>query len=101
MGTLKPLEGEPLTFWHVGGDIIWRGDGRCAAIERSQAETLRDIYVDECKAGWAARNRKASYLAAKLWTELTHAMDAQDTWARVVGGSALAEMLLEAHRRAA
>lgn len=81
---LKPLKGEPLTFFHCAGDLIWRG-ARCTPIERQQAEALREIYADECKAGWLAPGRKASHHAANLWTELTLAMDAQDEWFRMVG----------------
>ena len=75
----------PLTFWHVAGDLIWRGDARCVPILEAQAQALRDLYEDEARAAYVARDMKAARHAANLWTELGNALDALDTWRRVVG----------------
>jgi hypothetical protein len=80
---LKPLQGEPLVFFHVGGDVIWRGDGRCTPIARAQAEALRELYGDEADAAYCCGDRRAAKLAGKLYLQITHAMDAQDAWKRL------------------
>lgn len=83
MSVLKPLKGEPLTFWHVAGDIIWRGD-HPKAINRQQADALRELYSDEARAAYRAGDMAASRAAAKLWIQITCATYGQDTWRRVV-----------------
>lgn len=75
----------PLTFWHVAGDIIWNGGARCIAIEAEQARALRDTYEDEASAAFLARDMAAARVAAGLWAQLGAALDALDTWRRVVG----------------
>lgn len=90
MGILKPLKGEPLTFWHVGGDILYRGLGThgaplCQPIDRQMADSLRDLYQDDVRACWEAGDVKSAQHAVQLWIQLTNAMDAQATWFRVVG----------------
>lgn len=87
MRVLKPLtEGQALTFCHIAGEVLWRSaPGKVVPIDRQQAEILREIYVDECRAAWRARDRKTSRHAAGLWTQLTQAIQAQDTWFRVIG----------------
>jgi hypothetical protein len=81
---LKPLQGRPLTFWHVGGDIIWRGPDGCEPISRLQAEMLREEFSQLARAFYRAGAMETSVRFATLWLELTRALDAQDTWRRVV-----------------
>lgn len=87
MSVLKPLQGEPLVFWHVGGEIVWRGDGRCTPIDARQAEALRELYGDEADAAYCAGDRQASRCAAKLWVQLTHALDKHEQWKRLFNPS--------------
>lgn len=74
----------PLTFWHVAGDIIWRGDGRCVPIEERQAEALREQYSTEARAAYLAGDREASAFATRLWLQLTEALDALALYRRVL-----------------
>lgn len=80
---LKPLSAKPLTFWHVGGDILWRATGKPEPIERRQAEALRDIYGDEADAAVTADHDDTQ--AHDLFMEVSRAIAAQDQWFRVVG----------------
>lgn len=77
---LKPLQSEPLTFWHVAGDILYLGTKR--PITREQAEGLRDIYADEAAAAAEAEDRRAAKHASKLWCQLTDALDSLDMYRR-------------------
>lgn len=83
MSVLKPHPGEPLTFWHVAGDIIWRGDGRPTPISEADAVYLRELFSDEARAAYRAGAFGASAKAANLWMQLTKALDALALWRRV------------------
>lgn len=78
---LTPKTPDALTFWHVAGDIIWRGQ----PISLWQAHRLREGYASEARSCWAERDIKAAGRSAKLWRELTNALDAFCDWSRVVG----------------
>jgi len=78
---LEPQDPDALTFWHVAGDVIWRGQ----PISLWQAEQLRGTYETEAKSCWRARDVRAARRSAKLWRELTNALDAFCDWSRVVG----------------
>lgn len=78
---LTPKAADALTFWHVAGDIIWRGQ----PISLWQAQQLRETYEREVRSCWIGRDIKAAARSAKLWRELTNALDAFCDWSRVVG----------------
>jgi hypothetical protein len=78
---LKPQTEGALTFWFVAGDIIWRGQ----PISVWQAQNLRETYEAEAKACWLGRDIAAARRSAKLWGELTRALDALDLHCRIVG----------------
>lgn len=79
------MTAHPLTFWHCAGDIIWRGDGRWAAVTEFQARSLRDEFKTACRAAYNAGDFAPAAKAARLWMELGNALDALATWKRVVG----------------
>lgn len=76
-----------LTFWHCAGDIIWRADRRPAPIDAAMASSLRDLYAEEARAAFIARDLRAAKAAASLYRELTDALDALDRWRRIVGAA--------------
>jgi len=81
--TLRPIRGEPLTFWHVAGDILWRGSPIvCLPITVHDADALRDLYACEVEAARLARDDAAEHVAVTLWLQLTEALTARDAWAR-------------------
>lgn len=100
----------PLTFWHVAGDIIWRGGTRCTPITEEMARDLRDFFEEQARAAFLARDITAAKRAANHWTELGNALDALTEWRRIVGrtvaplapaGSAVADVVEAFARRRA
>lgn len=88
MDVIKPLKGEPLTFWFCGGELLWRGSSHrglplIQPIDRFQAESLLDLYNDEAKAAWTANEMKVVRHATKMWRQLVEALDAHDGWTRL------------------
>jgi hypothetical protein len=83
MACLPPAE-RPLAFWHVAGDIIWRGDGRPTPITERTAREMRDLFAEETAANFHAERQEAAVVSAGLWLQLTKALDALDGWRRAV-----------------
>lgn len=77
------MAARPLTFWHVAGDIIWRGNGRPVPIDVRQAHGLRAIYRDETRAAYRSGDLETAAKAAGLWVELGRALDALATYRRL------------------
>lgn len=86
MSMLKPLVGRPLTFWHVAGDIIWRGTGRPLPINAQNVEPLLDLLQSEHDAAMRSGDRLPARRARRLFLELTDAVRARGLWRRAVTG---------------
>lgn len=73
-----------LTFWHVAGDIIWRGDERPQPIEAEQVRGLMAIYRDEVKAAHLAGEHDVADRAQALLQQLYDASGALKMWRQAV-----------------
>lgn len=71
-----------LTFWHVAGDIIWRGDERPQPIEAEQVRGLMAIYRDEVKAAHLAGEHDLADRAQALLQQLHDANAGLGQWQR-------------------
>lgn len=69
-----------LTFWHVAGDVIWRGDGRCAPIHDQNIQGLLDIFDCEMRAASAANKTESACHFGELFVQLSKARDERNLW---------------------
>lgn len=78
------MAGLPLTYWHVAGDIIWRGEGKPQPIPADEARDARERLSQQARLAFRRGDRETSKACAALWLELTKALDALDLYQRAM-----------------
>jgi len=80
-GSVSSGAPQPLTFWHSGGDIVWRGFNY---LSLDEARDVRQIIVDELTHDRMSGGGVSGALG--LLVEITTAIRAARRWRRAQGG---------------
>jgi hypothetical protein len=79
---LSPASAHPLTFWHSGGDIVWRGFNY---LSLDQARDVRQIIIDELTFDRLSGGGVSGALG--LLVEITTAINAARRWRQCQGAA--------------
>lgn len=80
-GGVSPATPRPLTFWHSGGDIVWRGFN---FLSLDEARDVHQIIIDELTLDRLSGGGVSGALG--LLVEITSAINAARRWRQAQGG---------------
>lgn len=81
-GGVSPATPRPLTFWHSGGDIVWRGFN---FLSLDEARDVRQIIIDELTLDRLSGGGVSGALG--LLVEITSAINAARRWRQAQGAA--------------
>lgn len=83
---MKSIDPGTLAYWHSGGDVI-RVDPQRAAVAMSadEAQSLRDLLVDEYVSAVVRRDEEAARLLYRESNQLLDALNDQMRWRGAAG----------------
>lgn len=85
----RPLGPDAAVYWFCAGEIVFRAGPRVLVLTEAEAFERRAFWQARANEAFVERAMREARHAAKMWAELTRALDSLDLYRRATKGRGL------------